>query len=628
MPENKKNKTFRDRIIKILILISIVPVLFVSLITIISLYLARQNAIVDVQNLAMDNAEMQANEFLKLKFDSLKMVLGGTDDSGKAIQTLHKVHPSQLIYLINQVKERVENIEEASFIDDNGIVLMRIANDGFVYVLKSYAGNSIKEGNNIKLEEYIIPPVTEQDMFQEAKKGSDFVGGIFYGEGEDINEPFIMLASQIRNQNNDIIGVIETQVNVNYLQSMIKKIPVGNGGYVYLAVAEEGHKVFASSDTGNMPLNTSLNDSEKALEVYSGQSHDNTLTLNLSKNSKGQLTIFAGRKTFNSRKNWYVFSEWPVTQAFSDVSSTVLQISIVGILAMILALGLSWILTRKIVKPINILSDGAKRIKEGDLETKIEMKTDDEFELLGQDFNTMAEVLKENKKLRDEFVFIAAHELRTPVTAIKGYVSMLLDGSYGTVPDNQTETLKIVQNANGRLVQLVNDLLEVARSESGKMKIEVKEVNIKESVKTVLTELLSLSSAKNIEMKYQEFPEDIIVEADDYKLKEVMVNLIGNAIKYTLDNGGIEISHEKTADGMFVTHIKDHGMGMSQENVDKLFSKFFRVKRDETANIEGTGLGLFICKEIVERMGGKIWVESEVNKGSTFSFSSKIVKKS
>jgi len=108
--------------------------------------------------------------------------------------------------------------------------------------------------------------------------------------------------------------------------------------------------------------------------------------------------------------------------------------------------------------------------------------------------------------------------------------------------------------------------------------------------------------------------------ADAFKLKEVISNLVDNAIKYAIKPGKITINHE-IKDNFLITNIKDEGMGISDDNIKKLFTKFFRVKNRETQDIEGTGLGLFICKEIVERMKGKIWAKSQLGKGSTFSFS-------
>jgi signal transduction histidine kinase len=293
-------------------------------------------------------------------------------------------------------------------------------------------------------------------------------------------------------------------------------------------------------------------------------------------------------------------------------------------LAVIIFLGI--LFSRQIVKPIKSLIHGAQEIAKDNLDYEIKIRTNDEFDILSERFNDMIKILKENRRLRDEFVFISAHELRTPVTAVKGYLSMILDNTFGPVPPKLKSTLAIINSSNERLVQLVHDLLEIARSEAGRMKIELAPILINESLKTTIAELKSLSDKKGIKVGYDDEPfNKVKVMADEAKLKEVLVNIIGNAIKYTTSQGGVEIRHE-AKDDEIITHIKDHGIGLASEELGKLFGKFYRAQNEDTKNIEGTGLGLFITKEIIERMNGRIWVESEKGKGSTFSFSLRIEK--
>jgi len=302
------------------------------------------------------------------------------------------------------------------------------------------------------------------------------------------------------------------------------------------------------------------------------------------------------------------------------VNNILKESMIIIIISFILVIILSLFLTRQIVKPIKVLKNGAEQISKGNLDYAINLKTQDEFETLGKKFNEMIKILKENKSLRDEFVFIAAHELRTPVTAVEGYLSMILEKDFGDVPPKIEKYIKIISQSNKRLVQLVQDLLKVARSEAGKMKVDLMPLPIGENVKEVINELNTLAAEKEIKIKYAELAKEKKIKADAYKLKEVLTNLIGNAIKYTLDKDNIEISHEIQGKYL-ITYIKDRGMGMSEDDLSKIFTKFYRVQNEKTAKIEGTGLGLFICKEIIERMQGKIWVKSELGKGSTFSFS-------
>ena len=197
---------------------------------------------------------------------------------------------------------------------------------------------------------------------------------------------------------------------------------------------------------------------------------------------------------------------------------------------------------------------------------------------------------------------------------------MVLEGQYGNLEPLVRATLAKVTNANQRLIQLVDDLLLVARTEAGKIPIKVSSIELPQSVLTVISELKPLADKKNIDIKYEPPINLPKVMADSDRLKEILVNLIGNAIRYTPDVGTITVTH-KIQDNRLIISIKDTGIGINKENQKKLFEKYFRVESEQTKDIQGTGLGLFIVKQIVEKMNGQIWIESEEGKGSTFSFS-------
>jgi signal transduction histidine kinase len=439
----------------------------------------------------------------------------------------------------------------------------------------------------------------------------------------------MVLASQIENKERQIIGVISATINLKPLQALVYGITLGEEGYVYI-VDKEGNLI-TNYGLNILKPGDSLKNIALVADVMRGRSHNGLTKFETYSNTAGEEVVFAGRPL--NELGWFILSEWPRDDAFSVIDN-ILKISlIITVLTLVLVVVLSLFMVGQIVKPINSLYHAAKHIESGDFNYRLRVKTKDEFEVLANKFNEMIKVLAENRKLRDEFVFIAAHELRTPVTAIRGYISMILEKTFGEVPEKIRENLLIVNQSNDRLVQLVSDLLEVARSEAGKMKVEIVDIPMAENVVTVVNELKSLSEKKGIKVSYEKPEPDVVVKADSYKLKEVLTNLIGNAIKYTIvppasaeasaDKGDIIVKHE-IKDKELITHITDHGIGMTPEEVEKLFGKFFRAQNQETKNIEGTGLGLFICKEIIERMGGKIWVTSEKGKGSTFSFSLQI----
>ena len=232
----------------------------------------------------------------------------------------------------------------------------------------------------------------------------------------------------------------------------------------------------------------------------------------------------------------------------------------------------------------------------------------------------MAKGLKRLSELRDEFVFIAAHELRSPVTVIKGYLSMTLEGDAGPISPRVKVFLEKTQSANNRLTQLVADLLEVARSEAGRIVIETTPLTIEEPTRATLGELKLLAGEKSISLDYTASENLPNVLGDSDRIKEILVNLVGNAIKYTQKGGKIHVFHEIDG-GNLITHIQDNGFGIAKKDQKKIFQKFYRVQTEKTKDTTGTGLGLFIVKQLAEKMNGAVWFVSEKGKGSTFSFS-------
>ena len=613
METKPKRKKFKIKILKIFISISIAPLLIISLSNLYLVIETRKQNIAELQSLAIGNASEKVKKFLNQQIEMLNLVVSGSSsEQGVVTKKLTEINPNNLIFFIKSVHESSGNIKKINFIDKDGSIIVQIDENNTINLKKYYQEKTeLVYTTNINPVNKIDDNVFSQPDFKTAISGQNYFGSLEYSD----NKPIMRLASQIENQDREIIGVISAEIDLEPIQNIINKIQLGNIGFVYLI--DSNGNLIASSNEKFANIGDNLKHINLTNDVVSGNFHDGLGKDDRYINSIGDEVIFAGRPM--GMVNWFVVSEWPKDDAFSVIDNILKQAIVIIILSLILVIIICLLIARQIVKPIKILKHGAEQISKGNLDHRINLKTKDEFETLSEEFNKMIKILKENKELKDEFVFIAAHELRTPVTAIKGYLSMILDKSFGAVPPKIEENLKIVNGSNERLVQLVQDLLQIARSDTGKMKIDLAPLSISEPIKETIKELKSLTDEKGLKIKYIELADDKKIKADAYKLKELLTNLIGNSIKYTLDKGDIEISH-KIQGKYLITHIKDHGMGMSLENVKKLFTKFYRVQSKKTAEIEGTGLGLFICKEIVKRMGGKIWVKSKLGKGSTFSF--------
>jgi signal transduction histidine kinase len=236
--------------------------------------------------------------------------------------------------------------------------------------------------------------------------------------------------------------------------------------------------------------------------------------------------------------------------------------------------------------------------------------------------------LKELDKLKDEFVSVASHELRTPMTAIKSYLWMIVNKPQAEdkFTSKTKDYLERAYSSTERLIHLVNDMLDVSRIEGKRVKLELVELDVVSLAKDVKEEVGARAKEGNLDVIVQEtaVPK---VWADRDKIHQVLLNLVGNSLKFTPAGGKITMEF-KLNKGMVETTVADTGKGIAPENMKRLFKKFGRLEHSLTAMAEqkGTGLGLYICQELVKLHGGKIWVESEVGKGSRFTFSLPVKK--
>lgn len=244
------------------------------------------------------------------------------------------------------------------------------------------------------------------------------------------------------------------------------------------------------------------------------------------------------------------------------------------------------------------------------------------------DYAILYKKIKEIDQMKDEFISIASHELRTPVTGIKGYVSMILEGTLGKISPKIKESLKLVQFSSDRLALLVEDLLNVSRIEQGRFKINPKNLDISSVIQSIINELKVQSDEKGLSLEFQPHNNKLpLIKVDADRLKQVLINLIGNAIKYT-EKGKVEIiTSEQSKGRVLEIKIKDTGIGMTAEERKRLFEKFYRVQNEKTSEITGTGLGLWITKKIVVLMKGKIFVDSIKEVGTQVTLSFPIVKR-
>ncbi|MBU2229600.1 hypothetical protein KJ810_04290, partial [Patescibacteria group bacterium] len=227
--------------------------------------------------------------------------------------------------------------------------------------------------------------------------------------------------------------------------------------------------------------------------------------------------------------------------------------------------------------------------------------------------------LKQLDEAKSEFMSIASHQLRTPLSGIMGYLSMLQEGDFGQMTEGQTKVIEDVLEGSRRLIRMVNLFLNVTRIEAGRFKLNKSKVDIVKVIQSEVKELRPTTSKKKLKLKFVKPKEKIpLLNVDEDKIKDVVLNLVDNAIKYT-EKGGITVTVQKKESKVLIM-VKDTGVGISPPEAEKLFSKFVRGSGVSRLSPDGSGLGLFIARKIVDTHGGNIWAESEgEGKGSTFN---------
>lgn len=229
------------------------------------------------------------------------------------------------------------------------------------------------------------------------------------------------------------------------------------------------------------------------------------------------------------------------------------------------------------------------------------------------------EKLKEMDETKDEFISMASHQLRTPLTSVKGYLSMVLEGDVGKVNKQQNRMLEQAFLSSQRMVYLIADLLNVSRLKTGKFVIENKITNLADVVETEVTQLLPTAKSRKLALTFQKPKDFPLLMLDETKIRQVIMNFIDNAIYYTPSGGKIEVTLEDKGETIEY-RVKDSGIGVPKKEQHNLFSKFYRAGNARKARPDGTGLGLFMAKKVVIAQGGAIIFESEEGKGSTFGF--------
>ena len=487
----------------------------------------------------------------------------------------------------------------------------------------------------------VLPGAVKSDAvlpaLQAVKNGNSYFGAVYFHRD---SEPYMIIAVPIERYAGRLIGALQVQVNLKYVWDLLSKLRVGAKGYAY-AVAQNGDLI-AHPDITLVLQRRNVVDLDQVRSAFQAPANAQRPTWTIAKNLQG-------RKVFSS---WsplptlgaMVFVERPVEEVYGPLYASLIRTSGLLLVGLCMSLVAALFVARRVVRPLETLRNGVERIGSGDMNLRLELKTGDEIEVLAEEFNKMTEnlreaysglekkveqrtrqlalannTLKELDRLKSDFVSNVSHELRTPLTAIKGAVDLVLREVTGPLTEKQIHYLTRVKSNTQQLAGMINDVLDLAKIEEGRIELKSARASLAGLVHEVVDTLRPMAAEKNIVIDAGAFEPSVLVWADRDKVTQVLMNLIGNAIKFTPSEGKVMVASTSGPEWVQVS-ICDTGPGIPSDERVKIFEKFYQCAGDGGQKPRGTGLGLAISKTLVELHGGEIWVDSEPGCGSTFYF--------
>jgi signal transduction histidine kinase len=507
---------------------------------------------------------------------------------------------------------RAPEIEQVTFIDATGREQVRVSR---------LALNLVGQGTDR----------SSDDAFTKTRSGTTYYGPVEFRGGSEPH--FVVAVPEGRNS-----GVTVGDANLRFALDPVTSIKVGRAGHAY--VVDAAGRLIAHPDISTVLRLTDLSGLPQVKAALKGDATPDQRAM-VASDAAGHSVLTAYEVIPST--GWAVFVEQPLDEAFAPLNASLWRSAVLLVLALVVAVVASLILARRMTGPIDAIRASTTRIAAGAFDRRIALRTGDELEDLANDFDRMTERLQESyatleQKVEDrtrqlaeardqlalasqnksDFLANMSHELRTPLNAVIGFSEVLMQRMYGEINEKQEDYLRDIATSGKHLLSLVNDILDLSKVEAGKMELQPSVFSIQETIESGATMIRERAVRRGIALTTAVDPDLAPIQADERKVKQVLFNLLSNAVKFTPEGGSIAVRAERL-DGEVHVSVRDSGVGIAPEDQARIFEEFQQTSTGARTE-DSTGLGLTLAKRFIELHGGRLWVESEVGKGSTFTF--------
>ncbi len=475
--------------------------------------------------------------------------------------------------------------------------------------------------------------------FVRARADEQYLGPVYF---QRRSQPHMKIAVS---ENAPGRGVVVADVDLSSVSDIIERARVGTTGYAY---AVDSRGVLITHPNINLVLRrTSFADLPQvraALEQPVASA--GTATVGHDENGTKVLSAFRTVRPLD----WRVFVQEPLSEAYAPLRAAIWRTAFLLVAFLLLAVATGVFLARRLVRPIESIQVAAAKIGSGQLDQRIEVSSNDELGALAEEFNRMAAQLQESysglelkveerthelglaltaldvksreleaaSQHKSDFLANMSHELRTPLNAILGFSQVLREEMVGEVNEKQAEYLEDILSSAHHLLSLINDVLDLSKVEAGQFELEIAPFSLRDSLERGVVMVRERATQDEVRIEVAADPDVDVVQGDERRVRQVIFNLLSNAVKFTPAGGAVDVSANRV-DGEVRVSVTDTGPGLAPEDHERIFDEFQQTDAGVEQR-EGTGLGLALSKRLVELHGGRIWVESEVGRGSTFVF--------